>query len=208
METPLRPFIVLAAVVACFALVFGVRGLLHRRRTGSWGFRGISGPVGSAGWWGGVLFALSAGLTLVAPALAIARVDTLLFEPTMLSDALAYGLAGTGVAGTWWAQSAMGDSWRVGVRASEQTTLVSSGPFRWVRNPVFSFLIVALLGLLLALPSASLIAALACMVAAVELQVRFVEEPYLLRTHGGRYRVYCQTTGRFLPWWTTRHSGH
>ena len=37
------------------------------------------------------------------------------------------------------------------------------------------------------------------LVAGVELQVRFVEEPYLARTHGDTYRDYCRRVGRFIP---------
>jgi protein-S-isoprenylcysteine O-methyltransferase Ste14 len=34
---------------------------------------------------------------------------------------------------------------------------------------------------------------------ALELQVRYVEEPYLLRTHGEAYRDYASRIGRFVP---------
>jgi protein-S-isoprenylcysteine O-methyltransferase Ste14 len=37
------------------------------------------------------------------------------------------------------------------------------------------------------------------LVVAIELQVRFVEEPYLVRTHGESYRAYCRRVGRFVP---------
>jgi protein-S-isoprenylcysteine O-methyltransferase Ste14 len=37
------------------------------------------------------------------------------------------------------------------------------------------------------------------LVAAIELQVRRVEEPHLLRTHGDAYRAYTATVGRFIP---------
>jgi protein-S-isoprenylcysteine O-methyltransferase Ste14 len=37
------------------------------------------------------------------------------------------------------------------------------------------------------------------LLAALEIQVRGVEEPYLLRTHGEAYRRYAAATGRFLP---------
>ena len=33
---------------------------------------------------------------------------------------------------------------------------------------------------------------------ALQLQVRVVEEPYLITTHGETYRGYAATTGRFL----------
>jgi protein-S-isoprenylcysteine O-methyltransferase Ste14 len=35
--------------------------------------------------------------------------------------------------------------------------------------------------------------------AALELQVRYVEEPYLLRAHGDAYRAYASRVGRFVP---------
>jgi protein-S-isoprenylcysteine O-methyltransferase Ste14 len=37
------------------------------------------------------------------------------------------------------------------------------------------------------------------MVASIEVQVRVVEEPYLLRVHGQVYRDYLATVGRFVP---------
>jgi protein-S-isoprenylcysteine O-methyltransferase Ste14 len=43
------------------------------------------------------------------------------------------------------------------------------------------------------------VASFVCLLIAVELQVRFVEEPYLLRTHGQRYRDYASRVGRFVP---------
>jgi protein-S-isoprenylcysteine O-methyltransferase Ste14 len=42
------------------------------------------------------------------------------------------------------------------------------------------------------------VAALACLVVAVELQVRLIEEPYLLATHGSTYQRYAAATGRFV----------
>jgi protein-S-isoprenylcysteine O-methyltransferase Ste14 len=40
---------------------------------------------------------------------------------------------------------------------------------------------------------------LAAFLTAMEIQVRFVEEPYLERVHGDAYRRYAARTGRFLP---------
>ena len=33
----------------------------------------------------------------------------------------------------------------------------------------------------------------------VQIQVRFVEEPYLLTLHGEKYQSYAASIGRFLP---------
>ena len=37
------------------------------------------------------------------------------------------------------------------------------------------------------------------LVVGLELHVRRVEEPYLLRTHGDAYRTYAASAGRFVP---------
>lgn len=68
-----------------------------------------------------------------------------------------------------------------------------------MRNPIFTFLVTALAALALLVPNALAIAALATLVAATEIQVRAVEEPYLERTHGDAYRRYRARTGRFVP---------
>ena len=43
------------------------------------------------------------------------------------------------------------------------------------------------------------LAALGAAVFSLEVQVRFVEEPYLRRTHGESYRAYEREVGRFVP---------
>lgn len=50
-----------------------------------------------------------------------------------------------------------------------------------------------------AVTSSGLAIGLATLVTAIQLQVRVVEEPYLLRTHGKQYRHYGAQVGRFLP---------
>ncbi|WP_435186106.1 methyltransferase family protein [Amycolatopsis thermoflava] len=108
-------------------------------------------------------------------------------------------LAVAGIVGTLLAQHAMGLSWRIGVDRAETTHLVTGGPFRWVRNPVFTAMAAVGAGLALMAPNPVTLAAAAALIAAIEIQVRAVEEPYLLATHGRDYRDYATRTGRFLP---------
>ncbi len=126
-----------------------------------------------------------------------------------VAKTLGVALFTLGAVGTLAAQGAMGTSWRVGVDESERTQLVIAGPFAVVRNPIFTAMISASLGMALMVPNTVALAAFASLVAAVELQVRFVEEPYLIRTHGDRYLDYASRTGRLLsglgriePWRT------
>jgi protein-S-isoprenylcysteine O-methyltransferase Ste14 len=112
---------------------------------------------------------------------------------------LGLGLYAAGLVGTLWSQLSMGDSWRVGVRRDEHTALITRGPYRTIRNPIYSFMIVALAGLVLLTPNVVALLALLTLVAAVEIHVKLVEEPHLARTHGDAYASYRARTGRFVP---------
>ncbi|HEY1284945.1 MAG TPA: isoprenylcysteine carboxylmethyltransferase family protein [Solirubrobacterales bacterium] len=182
------------------ALTFGVRIVVQVLRTGSTGVRLIGGGAGPLEWLAGGLFALAVTLGAAAPVLALTGV----LEPIPALDgivghAIGIVLAVTGIALTFAAQLAMGDSWRIGVDEGERTDLVTDGPFEIVRNPIYSAMIPGVLGLALMVPSVVAIAALATAVVALELQVRSVEEPYLLRTHGTAYAEYAARVGRFVP---------
>ena len=182
------------------AVVFGLRTRLQIRRTGSSGFHGISGALGSLRWWAGISFV--AALVIGLAALILATVDVVpRFSGTPADTAGVVGLvlAVSGFAGVLAAQTGMGSSWRIGVKETERTELVTSGLFALVRNPIFTAMAIAQLGLTLMVPTWLSVVALLCLVAAVELQVRFIEEPYLLAAHGDSYRDYATAIGRFVP---------
>lgn len=181
-----------------FALAFGLRSLAQLRRTGSSGFKGSSGRPGSVEWCGGVLFTVALALHFAAPLLDLTGVVGSLFVPGP-AGWLGAGLITLGAAGTLASQGAMGASWRIGVEESERTELVTRGPFAMARNPIFTAMILASLGMALMVPNVAAAAALLSLITAIELQVRFVEEPYLIRTHGQTYLDYATRTGRFVP---------
>ena len=68
-----------------------------------------------------------------------------------------------------------------------------------MRNPIYSAMLPTALGLVLLVPSWVAILGLVGLAVALELQVRVVEEPYLLRVHGDAYRRYAHRVGRFGP---------
>jgi len=193
-----------AAALALYAILatitFGVRVAVQLRRTGSTGLHGLPPGAGALEWLAGGLFV--AGLAMVALALILAAAGVL--DPVAALDcrvghAAGIVLAVAGICLTFGAQLAMGDSWRVGVDPEERTELVTDGPFGHVRNPIYSAMLPTILGLVLMVPSALAIAGLFILVAGLEMQVRLVEEPHLIRTHGDEYAQYAAKVGRFVP---------
>ncbi|GAA4733607.1 isoprenylcysteine carboxylmethyltransferase family protein [Modestobacter marinus] len=187
----------LVLYVIALVVLFGVRSWVQLRRTGSTGFVGISGSPADAGWWGGVLFAVAMVLGLVGPLLAVADVVTA--DPPLGVRAAGLLLALGGFAATLAAQTGMGASWRIGVDPAERTDLVTGGVFAHVRNPIFTAMVAAQAGVVLMVPTWISVLALVALVAAVQLQVRVVEEPYLRSAHGRAYATYASQAGRFVP---------
>jgi protein-S-isoprenylcysteine O-methyltransferase Ste14 len=195
-----------AAVVALATyLVGGGGGIVWRlwwqwRRTGSTGFKGVSGNIGSAEWFGGLGFILGVLVTLAAPVLQLAGVVApVFFLRSGWIQIVGVVLAVIGITGTVYAQLVMGNSWRIGVDESETTSLVRHGVFGLVRNPIYSAMFVFWLGGTLIAPNVVAIVGYLVLVVSIELQVRHVEEPYLLKVHGEAYREYASTVGRFVP---------
>jgi protein-S-isoprenylcysteine O-methyltransferase Ste14 len=192
-----------AALILCALLallMIGVRVAVQIRRTGSTGWHRYSGTPGSTEWWGGFLFQFGFALGPLAPLLDLLGV----LEPIPALDHAATNLAGlvlccVGVVGVFLAQLAMGDAWRVGVDPEARTELVVSGPFALVRNPIYALMIPFGIGLALMVPNVLAFVDLAIVMLGLELVVRRVEEPYLLRVHGDAYREYAARVGRFLP---------
>ncbi len=73
-------------------------------------------------------------------------------------------------------------------------------------NPFFTALLVTATVLFLLAPNPIALTALATLFIAVQLQVRAVEEPYLLATHGETYHRCTSTVGRFIPGIGTRNT--
>jgi protein-S-isoprenylcysteine O-methyltransferase Ste14 len=190
----------LAAYLLGLAAAFGWQTFAHWRATGSTGYRGISGRLGSLHWWGGILFVIALILGAAAPVLTLTG-TTIPGTPPSRGVLSVVGLviAVAGIGFTLAAQRQMGASWRIGVDAGERTSLVTDGLFAHVRNPIFTGMLTVTVGLFGMVPTVVIALALLCLFAAVQIQVRAVEEPYLITTHGPDYLDYASHAGRFLP---------
>lgn len=190
----------LVLYVVFVAAGFGWRSYVQWRRTGSTGMRGVHGRPGSLEWIAGVGFVVAVVIGVLAPVLQLAGV---VYPLSTLSHPVVHvvGLVAAvlGILGTLCAQEAMGNSWRIGVDTAETTLLVDTGVFGRVRNPIFTAMLVFAGGVTLMAPNVLALSGFVLLLAAIELQVRIVEEPYLLVTHGQSYVEYASRVGRFIP---------
>jgi protein-S-isoprenylcysteine O-methyltransferase Ste14 len=187
-------------LIAFGVLTLGVRVGIQLRRTGSTGLVGLRPGAGPLEWFSGILFVAGMGMGVGSVVLvlndALEPIDAI---DTGAVHAIGIVLAAGGGLAVFAAQLGMGESWRIGVSDEERTELVTGGWFSLVRNPIYSAMILGWTGFALIVPTWLGFAAVIAVAAGLELQVRAVEEPYLLRTHGGAYRAYAARVGRFVP---------
>jgi protein-S-isoprenylcysteine O-methyltransferase Ste14 len=95
--------------------------------------------------------------------------------------------------------SRLGLAWRMAVSAAERQPLITDGPFRHVRHPIYALQVLLVGCSLVVVPTAPMLAIAAVHVVLVHLKARN-EERHLERVHGDAYRSYAARTRRFLPW--------
>ena len=108
---------------------------------------------------------------------------------------------GFGVLGAlmaYWVFSHLGNNVTPTVVTRENATLVTSGPYRWVRHPLYVMGLIAYTGFALIAENAFIAAA--ALVGFVFLAIRLQkEEANLIHRFGDSYREYMRRTGKFFP---------
>lgn len=108
-------------------------------------------------------------------------------------------LALIGFALLQWAQVTLGKSWSDTPRMLEGQTLITNGPYQWIRHPIYTAFVLILGSTLLISANALIgLAWLGMTTLEVLSRIRF-EESLMLEYFGDQYREYMQRTGRLLP---------
>ncbi|MEU0489999.1 isoprenylcysteine carboxylmethyltransferase family protein [Nocardiopsis sp. NPDC006139] len=185
------------ALYAVFIILTATKTQLQRRHGTDTGIRRPATPLGWIARLPLALGSLSTGVA--APIAELVGLTPLpgLDQPALRAAGAA--LAALGVAGTFATQLAMGLAWRTTPDETERPPLVTAGPFRLVRNPIYTAYTAMSLGLALTVPNPIAAFGAAAVLIGVHMQVRAIEEPYLQRIHGAAYLDYSARTGRFLP---------
>lgn len=100
-----------------------------------------------------------------------------------------------------WMFKHVGLNLTVTVQTRRDHELIKTGPYRWIRHPLYTFAGGFFVGLGIA--SACWLIALALVVGGIFLVLRLpLEEQGLIDRFGDDYRVYMEETGAFFPKWS------
>jgi protein-S-isoprenylcysteine O-methyltransferase Ste14 len=115
------------------------------------------------------------------------------------------GVAGFAASAVWlaWMFVTLGRNLTDTVVTRRDATLVDSGPYRWVRNPMYTGALGVGMSLGLALGTWSLPLGSGVVFTLLAVRTR-TEERYLIERFGDRYRAYMARVGRFIPRLSTR----
>ena len=189
--------IVLLVGIVCW------RAWLQRRRYGASGFlffRSPRWPEKVRDAFGVILAVLLLGQAVVAavsPATLVRR-EAIERPAPVTSEVIGAGLLLGGIALLVVALLDLGASWRIGIDEQARPGLVTSGLYRFCRNPIFFAILLVLIGYTVLLPTRLSFAMLIGAFIGIRQQV-LTEEAYLSRTYGDAYHAYASRVGRFLP---------
>ena len=98
-----------------------------------------------------------------------------------------------------WVHRALGIQWSTTLQIKERHTFVTSGPYEFVRHPMYTSLTFFFVGL-------SMVSSFWPFIALLLITTLFFfriigrEEAMMIEQFGEKYRAYMKRTGRFLPW--------
>jgi protein-S-isoprenylcysteine O-methyltransferase Ste14 len=140
-----------------------------------------------------------AGALLIAPWTAQALGESPIWQ---IGDYGARALVGVmllGLALTWWARMQLGRLWSSAITRKEEHRLVETGPYAFVRHPIYTGLIIALLAT--AAIEATLVALLGAVLITIGLWVKARAEERFLSTELApeTYEIYRRRVPMLVP---------
>jgi protein-S-isoprenylcysteine O-methyltransferase Ste14 len=150
-------------------------------------------------WIGLILLVWVAALLLYALAAHHVPLQARLWPtpyPVQLLGAL---LTWAGIAFAIWARIALGSNWSGQPTVKKDHELITTGPYAYARHPIYTGLLLAFLGSVLAFGEARALCAVVLALAALVYKIR-VEEQLMTETFPTAYPAYRQRVKALIPW--------
>jgi protein-S-isoprenylcysteine O-methyltransferase Ste14 len=135
---------------------------------------------------------------LAAPQLPAGWLTRHFMPPTLIGYLAGAGTTVVGLGLTVWARRTLGTNWSAAVTVKQDHQLVVAGPYRYVRHPIYSGLLLAFAGS--ALARAEWRGVLAVLIALCGFWLKWrLEERWMRETFGPAYSDYAVRTPAIVP---------
>jgi len=113
-------------------------------------------------------------------------------------------IAALGLASTWWARVYLGTLWSGRVTRKADHRIIETGPYRYVRHPIYTGVLVAIWASALVRPGPLGLAGAALLTVSFVLKLR-LEERFLMQELGpAEYEGYRRRVPMLVPFWPVR----
>jgi protein-S-isoprenylcysteine O-methyltransferase Ste14 len=173
-----------------FFLLWGVAALAQKRTVRR---------ESAASRLGYVLVAVVGGIVLAPhPGLSPGLLSTPLLPKGPFYSILGFGLTIAGLAFAIWARVHLGRNWSGAVTIKENHELIRSGPYAEVRHPIYSGILLALLGTVIVLHNTRWLLVFGLGILALRLK-SLREEEFMTQQFGAEYVQYKQRVKALIP---------
>ena len=119
-------------------------------------------------------------------------------EPSVFTFFLGAGIVGAGLAIAIWARATLGSNWSGIVTLKQDHELIRNGPYRWVRHPIYTGLLLGFLGTAIAVAQWRGVIAFLIVLVALWRKLRH-EERWLGEMFGAEYAQYRREVAALIP---------
>jgi protein-S-isoprenylcysteine O-methyltransferase Ste14 len=197
-----------AAFFALFIALLVVRGFFgwRAKQAGHCSWFAEEEAVEREGWWSILLRLVTfLGLLVLVVVYAVgpAKPGWLTIPLPEWLRWVGVGLASVSLPLLIWVHSTLQGYWSTTLQLRESHILITGGPYRWVRHPMYAALLLLFTGLSLASAVWPFLLMAVLMIPFFG-RIAMKEEAMMIERFGDEYRSYMQRSGRFLPRLRTR----
>ncbi len=121
-----------------------------------------------------------------------------MFPASLATEILGVVITAAGISFAIWARVYLGGNWSGAVTVKVGHELVRSGPYRWVRHPIYTGLILAMVGT--GIERRQVRGVVAVVLAYIGFKIKSkIEERTMIATFGPAYEEYRRATGAIVP---------
>ena len=121
-----------------------------------------------------------------------------IFPKNIWIEALAIALTAAGIAFAIWARFYIGENWSSAVSIKVDHQLIRTGPYAWVRHPIYSGILLGMIGSALARREPRGFFAILFLCLGFWIKAEW-KRAFMRKTFGEQYLEYSRSTGALIP---------